>query len=82
MLRLDFGSGNYGEPGDLHKETMAQLDAIAEEAGIAPRYDTAAARFRHLIQALHRRDNQRVAVLIDEYDKPILDTVFAPEFQT
>ena len=47
VLRLDFGSGSYGEPGDLHKETMAQLDAIAEEAGIAPRYDTAAARFRH-----------------------------------
>ena len=79
VLRLDFGSGSYGEPGDLHKETMAQLDAIAEEAGIAPRYDTAAARFRHLIQALHRRDNQRVAVLIDEYDKPILDALEVPE---
>ena len=79
VLRLDFGSGSYGEPGDLHKETMAQLDTIAEEAGIEPRYDTAAARFRHLIQALHRRDNQRVAVLIDEYDKPILDALEMPE---
>ena len=79
VLRLDFGSGSYVEPGDLHKETMAQLDAIAEEAGIEPRYDTAAARFRHLIQALHRRDNQRVAVLIDEYDKPILDALETPE---
>ena len=79
VVRLDFGSGNYGERGDLHKETMAQLDAIEEEAGIAPRYDTAAARFRHLIQALHRRDGQRVAVLVDEYDKPILDALEVPE---
>ena len=79
VVRLDFGSGSYGEAGDLYKETMAQLDAIAEEAEIAPRYDTAAARFRHLIQALHRRDNQRVAVLVDEYDKPILDALEVPE---
>ena len=79
VVRLDFGSGSYGEAGDLYKETMAQLDTIAEEAGIAPRYDTAAARFRHLIQALHRRDNQRVAVLVDEYDKPILDALELPE---
>ena len=79
VVRLDFGSGNYGERGDLHKETMAQLDAIEEEAGVAPRHDTAAARFRHLIQALHRRDGQRVAVLVDEYDKPILDALEAPE---
>ena len=79
VVRLDYGSGSYGEADDLHKETMAQLDAIAEEVGIAPRYDTAAARFRHLIQALHRRDNQRVAVLVDEYDKPILDALEVPE---
>ena len=79
VVRLDFGRGSYGEPGDLHKETMAQLDTIAEEAGITPRYDTAATRFHHLIQALHRQDNQRVAVLVDEYDKPILDTIEIPE---
>ena len=79
VVRLDFGRGSYGEPGDLHKETMAQLDTIAEEAGITPHYDTAATRFHHLIQALHRQDNQRVAVLVDEYDKPILDTIEIPE---
>ena len=79
VVRLDFGSGNYGERGELHKETMAQLDAIEEEAGVAPRHDTAAARFRHLIQALHRRHGQRVAVLVDEYDKPILDALEVPE---
>ena len=58
---------------------MAQLDALEEETGVESRYDTASVRFRHLIQRLHRQSGQRVAVLIDEYDKPILDALDTPE---
>ena len=38
-------------------------------------YDTAPERFGHLIRSLHERDGQPVVVLVDEYDKPILDTL-------
>ena len=54
VVRLSFGSGNLSEPGVLHKEVMAQLDALEEETGVKSRYDTASVRFRHLIQRLHR----------------------------
>ena len=73
VVRLSFGGGNFKEPATLHKDVMAQLDGIARDMAIAVRYDTAPARFRHLLQALHRKTGQRVAVLVDEYDKPILD---------
>ena len=79
VLRLDFGSGNFDEPETPHKEVMAQLDAIETETGIESQYDTASARFRHIIRTLHNRTGQRVAVLIDEYDKPILDVLDKPE---
>ena len=79
VLRLSFGSGSFREPVHLRQEVLNQLDALAEEAAIAPRYETASARFRHLIQALHRQCGQRVVVLVDEYDKPILDTMGTPE---
>ena len=79
VLRLSFGSGSLSEPGVLHKEVMAQLDALEEETGVKSRYDTASVRFRHLIQRLHQQSGQRVAVLIDEYDKPILDALDTPE---
>ncbi len=36
-------------------------------------------RFRHLIRTLHERTGQRVVVLVDEYDKPILDALETPE---
>ena len=79
VLRLDFGSGNFDEPEILHKEVMAQLDAVEKETGVESHYDTASARFRHIIQMLHSQAGQRVAVLIDEYDKPILDVLDVPE---
>ncbi len=79
VLRLDFGSGNFNEPEILHKEVMAQLDAVEKETGVESHYDTASARFRHIIQMLHSQAGQRVAVLVDEYDKPILDVLDEPE---
>ena len=79
VVRLDFGSGNFKEAGYLHTSVMAQLDAVAEEAGVAARYDVAPERLRDLIRALHRQAGQRVVVLVDEYDKPILDALETPE---
>ena len=79
VLRLDFGSGNFKEAGYLQANVMAQLHTIAEEAGIAPRYDTAPECFGDLIRVLHRQGGQRVVVLVDEYDKPILDALEVPE---
>ena len=79
VVLLSFGGGHFLEPAGLHASLMAQLDEIEEEAGIEGRYDTAPARFRHLIRALHRQSGRRVAVLVDEYDKPILDALGTPE---
>ena len=42
-------------------------------------YATGPERFAHLIRTLHTRAGQRVAVLVDEYDKPILDALETPE---
>ena len=79
VLRLDFSSGNYQEPDSLRKEVAAQLNVLEDEAEVVPRDDEAPARFRHLMKVLHERSGQRVAVLVDEYDKPILDALELPE---
>ncbi len=80
VLRLDFSSGNYRGPDDLRLELAAQLETLEEEAGVTARPDAPpAARFRHLIRTLHRQAGQRVVVLVDEYDKPILDALDLPD---
>ncbi|MDE0218224.1 MAG: ATP-binding protein [Spirochaetaceae bacterium] len=79
VARLDFGSGHFGEPGSLRANVSAQLDDLEVRAGVSPRYDTAPERFGYLIRALRERAGQPVAVLVDEYDKPILDAMGTPD---
>ena len=75
VVRLDFAGGHFGEPGSLRANVSAQLDSIEVQAGVSPRYDTAPERFGYLIRSLHERSGQEVVVLVDEYDKPILDAL-------
>ena len=79
VLRLSFGSGDFREPGYLQANLMAQLDAVERRAGVASGYATAPERFGRLVEALREGAGQRVAVLVDEYDKPILDALDTPE---
>ena len=79
VVRLDFSKGDFTVPDYLHRNTMAQLDGIERRFGIACDYDSAPERLNHLLEALHERSGNRVAVLVDEYDKPILDALGTPE---
>ena len=75
VLRLDFGGGNFAEPGWLAEDAAEQLDTLARNADIVLGSGSAPARLRRLIAALHERTGHRVVVLVDEYDKPILDAL-------
>ena len=79
VVRLDFAGGSFKEPGSLNEDLMLQLEYLEETAGVPAREVGAAGRFRRLLQAMHRQTGQRVAVLVDEYDKPILDALANPE---
>ena len=79
VVRISFGSGNFLDPNWLAESVAMQLDSIGEHAGIEPRYSAAPARFTHLVKALHQDAGQEVVVLVDEYDKPILDALAEPE---
>ena len=79
VVRLSFGKGNFKLPGYLHTNLMAQLDGVERDTGVKSAYATGPERLSHLVESLHRRAGQRVVVLIDEYDKPILDALDVPE---
>ena len=79
VLRLDFGRGNFKESGYVKANLMAQLDAVERRTGVASDYATEPERFAHLLELLHDHTGQPVAVLIDEYDKPILDALEVPD---
>ena len=79
VVRLSFGGSSFTEPAHLHANVLAQLEGVAEQQGVIVRYATGPERFAHLLRTLHERAGQRVAVLVDEYDKPILDALETPE---
>ena len=75
VVRLSFGRGDFQEPGYLRANLAAQLAAIERRTATERCADTAPERLAHLLETLHERSGQRVAVLVDEYDKPILDAL-------
>ena len=79
VVRLDFSAGDFNDPDYLREDVAAQLAAIERRAGLDPGPAKASIRFRQLLDALHERSGQRVAVLVDEYDRPILDALGNPE---
>ena len=79
VIRLSFGSGHFGLPDGLRVNVMAQLSRVEQEADVESTQTSAPERFSEIIRALHERTGERVVVLVDEYDKPILDALETPE---
>ena len=76
VLRLSFDT-NYREPGNLELHLASQLSALEEDAGIEPlTADTRGdIRFQKLVRKINRKTGKQVVILVDEYDKPILDVL-------
>ncbi len=75
VVRISFGGGNFDSPDLVRENVEDQLEETERLAGLEPGPAGAAVRFRRLIRALHERAGQRAVVLVDEYDKPILDAL-------
>ncbi len=75
VVRLSFGRGNFVVPDGVRITVERQLAAAERRAGLEPDPVEASNRFGELIEALHERTGQRAVVLVDEYDKPILDAL-------
>ena len=78
VVRLDFAGGDFKQPDLLADSVMEQLAAEERRHGVETSYRTVPGRFAHLLEVLHKRTGRRVVVLVDEYDKPILDVLGAP----
>ena len=78
-VRISFAAGDLATTEGLERRLGYLLFANEERLGLARRIETAAERFSDLLVRLHSKTGRRVVVLVDEYDKPILDALGAPE---
>ena len=78
VIRLDFGVGVLQSRAELDRSILEQLSAHAEKyAVVLKEYVDIHLLFAALINALCEKMGS-VAILIDEYDKPILDNISVP----
>ena len=75
VVRIDMSGISNNTPEILEDSLTFYLKICYEEENFVYEDNTAANAFMKLIRLLHNKYNERVVVLIDEYDKPILDHI-------
>ncbi|BBD78404.1 ATP-binding protein [Hydrogenophilus thermoluteolus] len=81
VVRLSFAEGRLQTAAALDEHIHVLLSDNAERLGVTiepPPTDTHL-RFKRLIERVAEKAGRRVVVLVDEYDKPILDNLTTPE---
>jgi hypothetical protein len=79
VIRLGFGSGTYRTPATLAGYIALLLGEQAVKLGLEVGPSTTPAlQLRDLVRQAFERDRIGAVVLIDEYDKPILDNIETP----
>ena len=79
VFLIDFSIGNYTLPDELSARLHLILSRYEERFHITfdPVRDTSfGGRFERLIIAAYQQTGQQAVVLVDEYDKPLLETLY------
>ena len=80
VIRISFGAGVIKTAKELNDRIHYLLNVNGERLGIAIESDLSIpAHFSSLLRLAEEKYGQRVVVLVDEYDKPILDNLEEPE---
>lgn len=81
VFLFDFNGVNYQQSNALEEALDIQLTRWEKTYGCEASGQTLASRFQNLLLAAKEKTNLRSVVLVDEYDKPLLDVVEKPELQ-
>ncbi|MDE6195025.1 MAG: ATP-binding protein [Muribaculaceae bacterium] len=73
VLHFDFNAENYSLDDGLEHRLDTLLSGLENKYGQDSRFTTPSQRFSYLIEAAYRQTGREVVILIDEYDKPLLD---------
>ena len=77
VFHVDFNGSNFLEEGVLEKRLYAYVRDWERQYGLVSDADSLdlGGRFMEVLRAAHEQTGHRAVVLIDEYDKPILDVL-------
>ena len=82
VLHLTFAGCNFSRPDELQNALEDAVARAEQMWGKNAAARTLSDRFRSALRAAHQQTGRRVVVLIDEYDKPLLDILDQPLYVT
>ena len=78
VFYLDFNIGNYTDSGALNERLHVMLSDAESSYGISTSKEAQpffASRFERLLKDAYQQTGKQVVILVDEYDKPLLQTM-------
>ena len=81
VLHLDLNARNYTDVSALHAELNKYLIQWEEKYGLDQRDLAVEERFYFVIKKACEITGRKVVILVDEYDKPMLEAIGNPELQ-
>ena len=75
VLRFDLSGKQYKSISDLTETLFQHLVKLEGLYGVKPQFESPEARFKDVIDAAYAKTGLGVVILIDEYDKPIVDSL-------
>ncbi len=81
VIKIDFASGVLQSREELDRQIYIILKENQKRLGVecSSERNTISGCFGELITLVHEKYKQQVVILVDEYDKPILDNIDHPE---
>ena len=75
VFSIDFNSSNFTKAGTLDRVIEETVSSWEREYGRSEDFTDVGRRFAHVLRKAHEATGRRCVVLIDEYDKPLLDVL-------
>ena len=75
VLKLDLNAKKYTKEEHLDEILNEHIDEWKHTYSIECKYKAPDSAFAYIIKSLYEKFNQRVVILIDEYDKPLIATL-------
>ena len=79
VFHLDFNGKNYNDKDALIETLTGFVEEQEAQYGRDPYHNSIGDRFAYVLKSAHQQTGYRCVVLIDEYDKPLLDVMDLPE---
>lgn len=82
VVRINLAEGSYSRADGLDQRLAEVLEDNAADYGLEVNGVDPRTMFRNLIKALNEKFDKKVVVLVDEYEKPLLDSIYSDHHES